>query len=148
MGIVKRDRYHSPMFDTRYYIRGLPFCQLLNTKAASCVIYDLTLGVFRCLVPTGLDKGFLVLCRRLLSPFRPPYQPTKTDSQPRRVKRLQKMISTNPRDIGPLTTFFFAYKSEPLMACSRFCARMMRRGRRYGERLSIFAVFLSHAAGM
>jgi hypothetical protein len=146
---VKQDRYHSTMFDTCDYIRGLPFRQLLDTMTASRVIYNLAPSVFRRLIPTRLDKSSLVICRRLLSPFRSPHQSTKTNSRsPREIKGFKKMLLTNPRNMGPLTTFVFAYKSEPLMACSRFWARMTRRGRKYGERLNTFVVALSHAAGI
>jgi hypothetical protein len=66
------------MLDTRDYICGLPLSQPLDAKATSFVVRRLALNVFRRLIPTGLDKGFLALRRRLLPPFRSPHKPTET----------------------------------------------------------------------
>jgi len=136
------------MFDTRDDIRGFPFRQPLDTEVACVVVVCYSsLDILRRLYPTRLDESFLTLRRGLLSPFRPPHKPTRTDSQ-RFKKTKQKARTTNPRNFGPLTTLCLTYKSDPLIAGSSLCACKMRRGRRYGERLNALAVALSHVAGM
>jgi len=70
---MKGDRYHGAVFDACDDVRGFPFSQPLDTKAARSVVCLLALNIFRRLVPARLDEGFLTLRRGLLSPFRSPH---------------------------------------------------------------------------
>jgi len=95
-----------------------------------------------------LDEGLLTLRRGLLSPFRSPHKPTGTRFQlwglmDRTKGKNNELTEHRSSDHASLDV-----QVGPSDGLSKVLRSRNATGRRYGERLKVLAVILSHVAGI